>query len=646
MKRILIAATTAILVLAIAGWSGVISLNPPLVRVTVAQTDEAGVISGVVKDATSGQPLPGATVGISALGRSTRTDETGEYRLENVPAGTFELRYTMPGYKTVKQKATVTDEAGAEVNIEMDPQPSSVEVFDSMERLQAPPQRMPSPARRMSGVTQTSQVVRPPMDREGYARIEENGFRSVATAPLSTFSIDVDGAAYSNVRRLIRDGEKPPVDAVRIEEMLNYFSYSDPAPGPGNDDPFAVTMETAPAPWADGHTMLRIGMQAKEIPAEDRPPTNLVFLLDVSGSMNAPNKLPLLKKSFGMLTDQLRAEDRVSIVVYAGASGTVLKPTPGNDKETIFDAIDELRAGGSTAGGAGIQAAYALAEENFDPKGINRVILATDGDFNVGASSDAEMIRLIEEKREGGVFLTVLGFGQGNLQDSKMEQIANHGNGTYSYIDSALEARKVLVSELGGTLQTLAKDVKLQLEFNPRHVGAYRLIGYENRLLDAEDFNDDTKDAGELGSGHHVTALYELVPPDRVEGLPGVDSLKYQNLELAGAADSPEWLTAKLRYKAPAADESTLIEQPLTPDPSAEASTDMNFALSVAGFGMILRDSEFRGTVTLADVRALAEAGRGEDLDGYRAGYIALLEDYRRMTAGTRSTETSGASSE
>ncbi len=640
MKRIITASVTVFLVLAIAGCS---SGKTGAQSVTATQTDAVGVVFGTVTDAKVGDPLSGATVRIAGSGLSTVTNDQGAFRIRSVSPGTYELRVSFVGYAAMTKEVVVTDSTGVEVNVELMPraQPLDEVVVRDRSQMDGQLQGVPSPSR-AAGVARSQQLMGPPpTDREGYARIEENGFRPVATAPLSTFSIDVDGAAYANIRRFIRNGEKPPVDAVRIEEMLNYFSYGDPAPDAGSDDPFAVTMETAPAPWADGHTILRIGMQAEKIEAGDRPPTNLVFLLDVSGSMNAPNKLPLLKKSFSMLTDQLRAEDRVSIVVYAGASGTVLGPTPGNDKETIFDAINELRAGGSTAGGAGIQAAYALAEENFDPDGINRVILATDGDFNVGASSDAEMTRLIEEKRESGVFLTVLGFGQGNLQDSKMEQIANHGNGTYSYIDSALEARKVLVSELGGTLQTIAKDVKLQVEFNPRHVGAYRLIGYENRLLDAEDFNDDTKDAGELGAGHHVTALYELVPPDRMEGLPGVDPLKYQNLERSGSADSPEWLTAKLRYKAPDSDESTLMEQPLTPNPDAEASTDMNVALSVAGFGMILRDSDFRGSVTLDEVRTLAEAGRGDDPDGYRSGYIALLEDYRRMTAGSESSDAS-----
>ena len=640
IRRIAVAAVTTFLVFAVAGCS---SGRTGAQSVTTTQTDEIGVVFGTVTDAKVGDPLPGATVQISSTGRSMTTNEQGEFRIDGVSPGTYELRVSFVGYTATTKDVVVTDSTGVEVNVKLMPRASQLDevVVRDRSQMEGQPRDVPSP-RGMPGVTQARQLMGPPpTDREGYARIEENGFRPVAAAPLSTFSIDVDGAAYSNVRRFIRNGEEPPVDAVRIEEMLNYFSYDDPAPNEGSDDPFEVTMETASAPWADGHTILRIGLQGREIDAGDRPPTNLVFLLDVSGSMSRPDKLPLLKKAFGMLTDQLRAEDRVSIVVYAGETGTVLKPTPGNDKANILEAINELRAGGSTAGGAGIQAAYALAEENFDPDGINRVILATDGDFNVGASSDAEMIRLIEEKRESGVFLTVLGFGQGNLQDSKMEQIANHGNGTYSYIDSALEARKVLVSELGGTLQTIAKDVKLQVEFNPRHVGAYRLIGYENRLLDAEDFNDDTKDAGELGAGHHVTALYELVPPDRVEGLPGVDSLKYQNQALTGAADSPEWLTVKLRYKAPDSNESILMEQPLTPDLGTTASTDMNFALSVAGLGMILRDSEFQGSLTLDTVRTLAEQGRGQDPDGYRAGYIALLEDYRRMTVDSESSDAS-----
>jgi Ca-activated chloride channel family protein len=602
--------------------------------VTVAAADSAGVLTGTVVDRSNRTPLPGATVRLPGLGKDQSTDATGTFRFENLPSDTLQVTAAFVGYEPATEEVVMPDSGGLALSIGLQPRTSQLsEVVVTNDAARAR-QRMVGNAMRSPAQGIGPGRYAPPVDREGYDKIEETGFRRSVDAPLSTFSIDVDGAAYSNVRRFIRDGEEPPVDAVRIEEMLNYFPYDDPAPDEGSRHPFAVSMETAPAPWSEGHTLLRIGIQGEEIPETERPPTNLVFLLDVSGSMSSPNKLPLLKKSFRLLTEQLRPEDRVAIVVYAGASGTVLEPTPGNDKDAILGALNDLRAGGSTAGGAGIEAAYALAEENFDADGINRVILATDGDFNVGASSNAEMIRLIEEKRETGVFLTVLGFGTGNLQDSKMEQIANHGNGSYHYIDSALEARKVMVSEIGGTLQTIAKDVKLQVEFNPKHVGAYRLIGYENRRLAAEDFADDTKDAGELGAGHHVTALYELVPPGADSLAPEVPELKYQDREPSEAAASDEWLTLKLRYKQPDADESQLIQAPLVPSPTAEPSIDWQFAAAVAGFGMILRDSDYRGDVTLEQVRRLAENGRGDDPDGYRAGFIALLEDYRRMVGG------------
>ena len=363
---------------------------------------------------------------------------------------------------------------------------------------------------------------------ESYALINENRFLSVASNPLSTFSVDVDRASYANVRRFINDGIRPPVDAVRIEELVNYFPYDDPEPK--GDHPLAVRAEVGPAPWQPLHRLVRIGVKARSVDMEDAPPSNLVFLLDVSGSMNSPDKLPLLKTAFRMLVGQPRPRYRVAIVVYAGAAGLVLPSTPGTEKETILEAIEKLEAGGSTAGGAGLQLAYKVAAENHIRGGNNRVILATDGDFNVGASSDGEMVRLIEEKRDQGTFLTVLGFGTGNLKDSKMEQIADHGNGNFSYIDNALEAKKVLVSEMGGTLLTVAKDVKIQVEFNPTRVAAYRLIGYENRLLENEDFNDDRKDAGDVGSGHTVTALYEIVPVG-VESpvtVTDVDPLRYR----------------------------------------------------------------------------------------------------------------------
>ncbi len=364
----------------------------------------------------------------------------------------------------------------------------------------------------------------PPVDREGYAAIVENDFKRPTDTPLSTFSIDVDAASYANVRRFLDGGALPVHDAVRIEELVNYFEYD--YPDPEGEHPFAVVTEVSECPWAPDHRLVHIGLQGERIDTRDLPPSNLVFLMDVSGSMNSPDKLPLLKQAFALLTDNLREQDRVGIVVYAGAAGVVLEPT--NDRQAILDALDRLEAGGSTAGGEGIKLAYALARKHFDAEKNNRVILATDGDFNVGASSDAEMMRLVERERASGVFLSVLGFGTGNLQDSKMETIADHGNGHYAYIDSISEARKVLVNEMGGTLVTIAKDVKVQVEFNPAHVAAYRLVGYENRLLADEDFNDDTKDAGELGAGHSVTALYEIVPVGVENPAATVDELKYQ----------------------------------------------------------------------------------------------------------------------
>ncbi len=466
----------------------------------------------------------------------------------------------------------------------------------------------------------------PNFHTEAYEHIVENGFLSVASSPLSTFSIDVDRASYSNIRRFISNGQRPPVDAVRIEEMINYFTYN--YPEPADDLPFSITTESAPTPWQPLHRLVRIGIQGRRLHSEDLPASNLVFLLDVSGSMQSPDKLPLLKSSFRLLVGELRPQDRVAIVVYAGAAGLVLPSTPGDQKDTILDAIEGLEAGGSTAGGAGIQLAYDVARQNHIEGGNNRVILATDGDFNVGASSDSEMVRLIEEKRRQGTFLTVLGFGTGNLKDSKMEKLADHGNGNFAYIDNLMEARKVLVTEIGGTLLTIAKDVKIQVEFNPNRVQAYRLIGYENRLLRDEDFNDDTKDAGELGAGHSVTALYEVVPVG-VEGtvdVQGVDSLRYRSSgTVRPSADSEELLFVKLRYKEPDGESSRLIEQAVI-DADPSASTDLRFAAAVAGFGMLLRGSEHCGDLSLGDVLDMARGAQGEDVEGYRAEFIKLVE--------------------
>ncbi|MDE2735562.1 MAG: VWA domain-containing protein [Gemmatimonadota bacterium] len=462
---------------------------------------------------------------------------------------------------------------------------------------------------------------------ESYAYIDENDFQLVSTSPLSTFSIDVDRASYANVRRFIQQGQRPPVDAVRIEEMINYFPYEwDEVLG---DHPFAVTTEVWDAPWQSAHRLVRIGLKARSIDTEDLPPGNLVFLLDVSGSMASPNKLPLLKKAFALLVEQLRAEDRVAIVVYAGAAGLVLPSTPGDEQEEILAALENLHAGGSTAGGAGIKLAYQVARENHIAGGNSRVILATDGDFNVGASSDAEMVRLIEKERESGIFLTVLGFGTGNLKDSKMEQIADHGNGNFHYVDNLLEARKVLVEEMGGTLLTLAKDVKIQVEFNPARAAGYRLIGYENRLLDEEDFNDDTKDAGELGAGHTVTALYEVVPVG--VPVPGgtVDELRYQSGDEDDTAVESgfeeELMYVKIRYKDPDGSVSRLLAHTVV-DAPVRPSTDFRFATAVAGFGMLLRDSPHAGDYTIEAVIGLAEQSQSPDPRGYRGEFIRLVE--------------------
>jgi Ca-activated chloride channel family protein len=476
-----------------------------------------------------------------------------------------------------------------------------------------------------------SNIYHPPQPNfqpgEEYETISENTFLTPSEYPLSTFAIDVDGAAYSNVRRMIMDGRLPVKDAVRVEEMINYFSYN--YKQPRNEEPFSVHTDIGPSPWNPEHQLVQIGIKGKEIYADDLPPSNLVFLLDVSGSMGSRDKLPLLVKGFKLLVSQLREQDLVSIVVYAGSSGLVLPPTSGDQKEKIISALDDLYAQGSTAGGDGIKQAYKVALKNYNQEGNNRVILATDGDFNVGVSSTSELVKLVEEKREQGIDLSILGFGTGNLKDSKMEQIANNGNGNYYYIDNLLEAKKVLVSEMGGTLHTIAKDVKIQVEFNPQNVKAYRLIGYENRLLADEDFNNDEKDAGELGAGHTVTALYEVIP----EGVPisnnllPVDPLKYQGQgSEVQSKYGNELLTVKLRYKNPNEDQSSLITEIIYKSETTDLNENLKFASSVASFGMILRDSKFKGSSSFEMVQQLAKESKGVDENGYRAEFIKIVE--------------------
>ena len=471
-------------------------------------------------------------------------------------------------------------------------------------------------------------------DTEQYDFVREEGFLSPRRHPLSTFSIDVDTASYSNVRRFLRAGSLPPNGAVRIEEMLNYFSYTYPTDR--GEHPFSVITEVTSAPWQPKHQLVMIGLQGEKIPAGELPPRNLVFLLDVSGSMQPANKLPLIKRALRGLVTRLRREDRVALVVYAGASGLVLPPTSGAEQGVILAALEQLEAGGSTNAGEGIALAYELARQHFDPEAINRVILATDGDFNVGVTSRSELVEMIERERESGVFLTVLGVGTGNLKDATMEQLADHGNGNYAYLDDFAEARKVLVEEAGGTLVTIAKDVKLQVEFNPERVAGYRLIGYENRRLADEDFNDDKKDAGEIGADHSVTAFYEIVPVGVEVSTGDLDPLRYHTpLQSNAAALSGELLTIKLRYKMPDEDTSRLITH-VVEEPAhslAGASEDLRFGAAVALFGMLLRDSPYRNNADYELVRELARGALGRDESGYRAEFVRLVALARELDA-------------
>jgi len=602
---------------------------------------QARVISGIVSDE-SGNPLSGVHVAVKGTSASTVTDLQGAYRI-SVDPGPGYLVFTHPGMERAEVRIGSSDRINVTMKLS---QPVQEEVvyheYDAVARPHKHAADMSAPVK---GVLTGNQAgyhsyrqARPPegnvpqWNTEGYSAIHENGFKDVLHAPLSTFSIDVDRAAYSNVRRFLNMGQLPPKDAVRTEEMINYFSYD--YPEPEGKHPFSVYTEISECPWNADHQLLHVGLKGKSIQKEHLPASNLVFLIDVSGSMGTPNKLPLLKQAFRMLVGELRPEDRVAIVVYAGAAGQVLESTPGSKKEEILAALDRLESGGSTAGGAGLKLAYQVAMENFIEAGNNRIILATDGDFNIGPSSNAEMERLIEEKREQGIFITVLGFGMGNYKDDRMEIIADKGNGNYGYIDNIREARKMFVTEFGGTLFTIAKDVKFQIEFNPARVKGYRLVGYENRLLNAEDFNDDKKDAGEMGAGHTVTALYELIPAGSEEPLKSIDPLKYQSgQDREGTKTvvrpdlSAELMTVKLRYKQPDGNTSIKVEIPvkgkvLEPD---ETSANFRFSAAVAEFGLILRDSEYKADASMEQVIALAKAARGEDEEGIRSEFLGLV---------------------
>jgi Ca-activated chloride channel family protein len=624
-----------------------------LTGLTAFMPGKTRTISGTVYSADDNQPLPGAIVKVTGTGIGTNTDAKGNYTI-SVPEGRTKLEFGFIGYlsKTVAigkedkiniylkasnkalNEVVITDYQRAQrKNIT-----SSISTVISGKIYGLQTSASPGSASKIyiRGVAsnQAMNTPSPIEDTESYKGIKENDFTSVKSSPLSTFSTDVDAASYSNVRRFINNGQLPPADAVRVEEMINYFNYN--IAGPVNNDPVAIHTELSSAPWNPKHRLLRIALKAKTIATDKLPASNLVFLIDVSGSMSGANRLPLVKSSLKMLVDQLRPQDKVALVVYAGAAGVVLPSTAGNKKETIKNAIDNLEAGGSTAGGAGIKLAYRIATENLMKKGNNRIILATDGDFNVGASSDDDMENLIEKERESGIFLSVLGYGMGNYKDSKMETLADKGNGNYAYIDNITEARKTLVSEFGGTLFTVAKDVKLQLEFNPAKVQAYRLLGYENRLLNKEDFNDDKKDAGDMGSGHTVTAFYEIVPAGVKDNYGvNVDPLKYQkNDDKVTSTGSAEMMTIKFRYKEPVSSKSQMKLVTVNDNPKDfnATSTDFKFASAVAEFGMLLRDSKFKQKSSYAHAIATARVGKGEDAEGYRSEFIRLAESAKLLS--------------
>lgn len=650
----------------------------------IEATAQSGAIIGTVLDEKK-EPMIGATIIVlegKVVKGGTATDVDGTYMVKPLAPGRYDLKVTANGYKThLVTGVLVSPDKNTKVDVSMQPNSKKLKAttvtaykvplidpyadgrsYRTAEEIEKMPTRTtdaimgthagaPAPQSGkalkiqggranssnyvIDGVQSRAQVYQmpayqPPVyfnpSNESYKKDAENDFKTVRANPLSTLSVDVDRASYSNIRRSLNQGQKPPADAVRVEEMINYFDYH--YPQPTGNDPIAIVTEMIDCPWKAGHKLLHIGMQAKTISTEKLPPSNIVFLIDVSGSMMEQNKLPLVKSALKLLVNKLREQDRLSIVVYAGAAGMVLPPTPGSDKEKIFAALDQLQAGGSTAGGAGIKLAYQTAYDNFMKGGNNRVVLATDGDFNVGVSGDNELEDLITKERDKGIFLTCLGFGMGNYKDSKMEVLADKGNGNYAYIDNIEEAEKTLVKEFGGTIFTIAKDVKAQIEFNPAYVQSYRLVGYENRILNEEDFKDDKKDAGDMGSGHTVTIMYEIVPAGA--GSPdtrSVDPLKYQQA-WESAGNNAELATIKFRYKRPNANKSTEMVYTISNNTKQLmlSSNNTRFAASVAMFGMLLKDSKYKGSSDYKTALALAKSSKGKDKNGYRAECISLIK--------------------
>jgi Ca-activated chloride channel homolog len=573
-------------------------------------------IEGRVVDE-QGAPIPGAQIvlssGTTKVG-TTVADADGKFTFIGLETGAYTITASLSGFLSSTQKIGLLADGTTTITF-------TLRVAAVSESVMV-----------MSSPSPPAKHHRRGFNREQYAAVEANAFRSAKDVPLSTFSVDVDTASYANARRFLLEGDLPPREAVRLEEFINYFEYD--YPDPTGDAPISVTTQITGCPWNAQHRLALIGLQAKRIEAGKVPPRNLVFLIDVSGSMDDPKKLPLVRTALQLLVEQLRPSDRVAIVVYAGASGLVLPSTTGDNKEQILQTLTQLEAGGSTNGAEGIELAYRVAQEHFVKDGINRVILATDGDFNVGVTSQGALLRLIEKKRKTGIFLSVLGVGEGNLQDATMEMLADKGNGNYSYLDSLQEAHKVLVRQAGSTLVTVAKDVKLQVEFNPATVEAYRLVSYENRLLNDEDFNDDRKDAGDMGAGHSVTALYEIVPKGQPGVTPPVDALKYQTRGTrTSSATASEIATVKIRYKEPAGDTSRRLLSAVIANNDTSLSETMGFAAAAAEFGMLLQDSAFKGEATYQQALDLARRHRGADPHGYRAEFIRLVELTKTLAA-------------
>ncbi len=608
----------------------------------ISASDKTGTLYGVARES-GGQKLGSVKIDCfqgSDYVTSVSSDLDGSYLIRNLVPGKYNIEASLQGYETwVKQDVSIKSGKAKKLDIRL-----KRDVLQPVvPQLHIRGGRANAVNYTVDGMSAYSPMVQfqpgvtsfypPDWNTEDYSAITPNIFHSPLTDPLSTFSIDVDTATYSNVRRMLNQGQLPAPNMVRTEEIVNYFDYF--YPQPRGEHPFSVYTEMGVCPWNQKRNLIHIGIQGRQIDMSQAPASNLVFLLDVSGSMDYSNKLPLVQQSMNLLLENLRPQDRIAIVVYAGAAGMVLPSTSGEEKTKISAAINELQAGGTTAGGAGIQLAYKTAVANLIPGGNNRIILCTDGDFNIGVSSDAEMTKLIEENRNKGVFLTVLGFGMGNYKDNRLELLADKGNGNYAYIDDIAEARKVLVSEMGATLFTIAKDVKLRVEFNPAHVKAYRLIGYENRLLRDEDFKDDTKDAGELGAGHSVTALYEIIPAESKEEIPGVDPLKYQDVKITDAANnSPEVMTVKLRYKKPDGDTSIPLETPVYHKTLglADVSQTFLFSAAAAGYAMLLQNSEYKGALNWELVRGLASENMGADPGGYRKEFLNLIDKADKLT--------------